>query len=74
MLSLLFRRGTAGSSSSLRLLDDASEALQYNRDLLQSALDQVRHGLGVYDKDILYEAVRDSSCKTWLGATPQNRS
>ena len=31
--------------SALRLLDDASEALQYNRDLLQSALDQVRHGL-----------------------------
>ena len=38
-------RGDAGSQSALRLLDDASEALQYNRDLLQSALDQVRHGL-----------------------------
>jgi signal transduction histidine kinase/CheY-like chemotaxis protein len=36
----------------LRLLDDASEALQYNRDLLQSALDQVRHGLSVFDKDM----------------------
>src|SRR5690606_26672582 len=41
-----------GSQSALRLLDDASEALQYNRDLLQSALDQVRHGLSVYDKDL----------------------
>ncbi len=52
MLSLLLRRGDAGSHSALRLLDDASEALQYNRDLLQSALDQVRHGLSVFDKDM----------------------
>ena len=52
VLSLLLRRGEAGSHSALRLLDDASEALQYNRDLLQSALDQVRHGLSVFDKDM----------------------
>jgi len=36
----------------MKLLDDASEALQYNRDLLQSALDQVRHGLSVFDKEM----------------------
>ena len=36
---------TPAANRRLRLLDDASEALQYNRDLLQSALDQVRHGL-----------------------------
>ena len=52
VLSLLLRRRDAGSQSALRLLDDASEALQYNRDLLQSALDQVRHGLSVFDKDL----------------------
>ena len=52
VLSLLLRRSDAGSHSALRLLDDASEALQYNRDLLQSALDQVRHGLSVFDKDM----------------------
>jgi Na+/proline symporter/signal transduction histidine kinase len=52
VLSLLLRRGDAGSQSALKLLDDASEALQYNRDLLQSALDQVRHGLSVFDKDM----------------------
>ncbi|MEM9355606.1 MAG: PAS domain-containing hybrid sensor histidine kinase/response regulator [Pseudomonadota bacterium] len=49
VLSLLLRRGDVGSQSALRLLDDASEALQYNRDLLQSALDQVRHGISVCD-------------------------
>jgi signal transduction histidine kinase len=52
VLSLLLRRSNVGSQSALKLLDDASEALQYNRDLLQSALDQVRHGLGVFDKDM----------------------
>src|SRR5262245_15338518 len=52
VLSLLLRRGDAGSHSALKLLDDATEALQYNRDLLQSALDQVRHGLSVFDKDM----------------------
>ena len=52
VLSLLLRRGDAGSHSALKLLDDASEALQYNRDLLQSALDQVRHGLSVFDKEM----------------------
>ncbi|MFZ1103163.1 MAG: PAS domain-containing hybrid sensor histidine kinase/response regulator [Hyphomicrobiaceae bacterium] len=52
VLSLLLRRGDAGSQSALKLLDDASEALQYNRDLLQSALDQVRHGLSVFDRNM----------------------
>lgn len=52
VLSLLLRRGDAGSHSALKLLDDASEALQYNRDLLQSALDQVRHGLSVFDREM----------------------
>ncbi|MGE0627110.1 MAG: NahK/ErcS family hybrid sensor histidine kinase/response regulator, partial [Hyphomicrobiaceae bacterium] len=52
VLSLLLRRSDVGSASALKLLDDASEALQYNRDLLQSALDQVRHGLGVFDRNM----------------------
>ncbi len=52
VLTLLLRRGNMANASAMRLLDDASEALQYNRDLLQSALDQVRHGLSVFDKDM----------------------
>ncbi len=52
VLSLLLRRGNVGNQAALRLLDDASEALQYNRDLLQSALDQVRHGMSVFDRDL----------------------
>ncbi len=52
VLALLLRRGGVTGKSAIKLLDDASEALQYNRDLLQSALDQVRHGLSVFDKDM----------------------
>ncbi|MCH9806130.1 MAG: hybrid sensor histidine kinase/response regulator [Alphaproteobacteria bacterium] len=52
VLSLLLRRENLTGTNAMRLLDDASEALQYNRDLLQSALDQVRHGLCVFDKDM----------------------
>ena len=52
IMSLLLRRDHVSPDSALRLLDDANEALQFNRDLLQSALDQVRHGLAVFDKDM----------------------
>jgi Na+/proline symporter/signal transduction histidine kinase/CheY-like chemotaxis protein len=52
VMSLLLKRGNVSQGSALRLLDDANEALQFNRDLLQSALDQVRHGLSVFDKDM----------------------
>ncbi len=52
VLSLLLKRGSMSSQSAMKLLDDASDALQYNRDLLQSALDQVRHGLSVFDKEM----------------------
>ncbi|MBI1386415.1 MAG: response regulator [Rhizobiales bacterium] len=52
VLSLLLKRHNLGDRSAIRLLDDASEALQYNRDLLQSALDQVAQGIAVFDKDL----------------------
>ncbi|GGD11231.1 hybrid sensor histidine kinase/response regulator [Aureimonas glaciei] len=51
VLSLLLQRHKGSSRSALRLLDDASEALQYNRDILRLALDQVDQGLAVFDQD-----------------------
>lgn len=51
VMTLLLRRRNVANQSALKLLDDASEALQYNRDILQSALDQVRHGLCVFNQD-----------------------
>ncbi|TIU20704.1 MAG: hybrid sensor histidine kinase/response regulator, partial [Mesorhizobium sp.] len=44
ILSLLLRRNDRESKDAFRLLDDATEALQHNRDLLQIALDQMEQG------------------------------
>ncbi|GHD14621.1 PAS-domain containing protein [Tianweitania populi] len=52
ILSLLFQRNDRSQKDALRLLDDASEALQHNRDLLQTALDQMDQGITVFDTDL----------------------
>ncbi len=52
VMALMLGRDNEGMQGAMRLLDDASEAIQYNRDLLQSALDHVQQGLGVFDKDM----------------------
>ncbi len=49
VMSLLMKRHDTGSDQTLRLLDDASLALQQNRDLLQTAIDQVDQGISVFD-------------------------
>lgn len=51
ILSLLFKRQDSASRDTFRLLDDATEALQHNRDLLQIALDQMEQGITVFDPD-----------------------
>jgi len=51
ILTLLFKRGDSASKDTFRLLDDATEALQHNRDLLQIALDQMEQGITVFDQD-----------------------
>lgn len=51
ILSLLFQRNDRSRRDALRLLDDASVALQHNRDLLQTALDQMEEGVTVFDRD-----------------------
>lgn len=51
ILSLLFQRNDASPRGALRLLDDATEALQQNRGLLQTALDQMEEGVTVFDRD-----------------------
>ena len=50
VMSLMLRRLNVGRELALRLLDEASEAVQYNRDLLQTALEHVGQGLAVFDK------------------------
>jgi Na+/proline symporter/signal transduction histidine kinase/CheY-like chemotaxis protein len=50
-LSLLLSRRNVSTREALKLLDDASAALQYNRDLLQHALDHAGQGITVFDKN-----------------------
>ncbi|SDR52592.1 Na+/proline symporter [Rhizobiales bacterium GAS113] len=51
VLALLTRRQAVSSRDALQLLGDTSAALQQDRDLLQHALDHVRQGITVIDKD-----------------------
>ncbi|HYF54690.1 MAG TPA: NahK/ErcS family hybrid sensor histidine kinase/response regulator, partial [Salinarimonas sp.] len=51
-LSLLLSRRNVSTKAALRLLDDASAAIQYSRDLLQHALDHARQGITVLDRDL----------------------
>ncbi len=51
ILSLLFQRNDKSPLNASRLLDDATEALQQNRDLLQIALNQMEQGITVFDRD-----------------------
>jgi Na+/proline symporter/signal transduction histidine kinase/ActR/RegA family two-component response regulator len=51
ILSLLTERRNAESPKTIQLLGEASEALQHNRGLLMTALDQVAQGICILDDD-----------------------
>ena len=51
VLSLVLKRRTVSHKAALRLVDEASAAIQYNRDLLQYALDFARQGITVFDRE-----------------------
>jgi Na+/proline symporter/CheY-like chemotaxis protein len=52
VLSLLVKRRDPSTKAAMKLLDDASAAIQYNRDLLQTGLDQVAQGIAVFDPEL----------------------
>jgi Na+/proline symporter/signal transduction histidine kinase len=52
VLSLLLRKRTVSTAAALKLLDDANTAIQYNREILQTALDHVRQGIAIFDKEL----------------------
>jgi len=52
VLSLLLRRRAMSGRSALKMLDDASAAIQSSRDLLQHALDHARQGVTVFDSNL----------------------
>ena len=51
ILSMLLSKGNVTRSDALQLLDEASAALQQNRELLQHALDHARQGVTVFDSN-----------------------
>ena len=51
VMGLLLERHSKNPRGAMKLLDDASAAIQYNRDLLQSAIDNVGQGIAVFDSE-----------------------
>jgi Na+/proline symporter/signal transduction histidine kinase len=56
VLSLLLRPGTVSGESALKLIDEASAAIQSSRDQLQHALDHARQGITVFDANLALTA------------------
>jgi Na+/proline symporter/signal transduction histidine kinase len=56
VLSLLLRPRTVSGQSALKLIDEASAAIQSSRDQLQHALDHARQGITVFDADLALTA------------------
>jgi Na+/proline symporter/signal transduction histidine kinase/CheY-like chemotaxis protein len=52
VLSLVLRKRTVSTKAALKLLDDANAAIHYNREILQTALDHVRQGIAVFNKEL----------------------
>ncbi len=52
VLSLLLRKRTVSTKAALKLLDDANAAIHCNREILQTALDHVRQGIAVFDREL----------------------
>jgi Na+/proline symporter/signal transduction histidine kinase len=56
VLSLLLKRRTVSGQSALKLIDEASAAIQSSRDQLQHALDHARQGITVFDANLALTA------------------
>ena len=51
VLSLLLSKRTVSGKAALKLLDDAHAALHYNQEILQTALNHVRQGIAVFNRE-----------------------
>lgn len=52
VIKLLLEGHTKNVRGGAQLLDDANAAIQYNRDLLQAAIDNVKQGIAVFDPEL----------------------
>jgi signal transduction histidine kinase/CheY-like chemotaxis protein len=51
-MSLFLRKRAVSAKAALKLLDDAHAALHFNREILQTALDHVRQGIAVFNREL----------------------
>ncbi|MBP2295047.1 PAS domain-containing hybrid sensor histidine kinase/response regulator [Azospirillum rugosum] len=70
VMALVLERHSVGKGNALRLLDDATAAIQYNRDVLQTTMDSVAQGIAVFDKDLRLVAW-NRRFRTLLGLPPR---
>jgi signal transduction histidine kinase len=66
VIALMLERHSSHARGAMRLLDDASAAIQHNRDLLQSAIDNVDQGLAVFEPGMTL-ICWNSTLQTFLG-------
>ncbi len=52
VMALSLERGNMNMKSALSLLDDASDAIRFNRELLQSTMENVSQGIAVFDEKL----------------------
>jgi signal transduction histidine kinase/CheY-like chemotaxis protein len=52
VMALALERKNLDIEGAMRLLDEATAAIQYNRDLLQATLENVQQGISVLDRDL----------------------
>ena len=52
VLALLLRKRNLSAGVALKLLDEANAAIHHNREILQTALEHVRQGIAVFDRDL----------------------
>ena len=52
VMALLLPEKAMSRRDAMELLDEASEAIKFNRDLLLKTLDNISQGVGVFDKDL----------------------
>ncbi|NRA88126.1 MAG: PAS-domain containing protein, partial [Rhizobiales bacterium] len=52
VMALVMERKKAGAETTIKLLDEASDFITHNREILQSAIDNIKQGICVLDKNL----------------------
>ena len=61
VIALSMEREDIDMQGAMLLLDDATAAIQYNRELLQTTMENLRQGIAIFDEDLRLARRRSSS-------------